>query len=349
VFSGKDFSDIVNPYGLLRSPWNTNPTPYVLRYNKTFYNLGDSNSHFPACSDFAKAIDNSLAETMFMLNGGLHGPVHIMIGGHWGNSQNWKNLGSEMKLTDKFLLLSKWLWRQGFVRTPDSCSSDTPHDDCMPACPEGIIDWDTISDPDALDILSKTGVFALNPSDMGSYMKDNYLSWTDLLKELCHVGSPGDMFTSAAPQDPTFWPLHGNTERLVAVLRIYKNRGLVELDETWGYSHSTYLPSDTGMICDWSEATDTLSMPTCTKGICSGHKEDDLLPFTDLYKEQGDTLLTNAELYEYINPLSEDLPYAYDSLFYWEACAKHNLLDEYHQVVEPSKSSSLWDYVWGAM
>lgn len=37
-------------------------------------------------------------------------------------------------------------------------------------------------------------------------------------------------------------------------------------------------------------------MPTCTKGICPGHKEDDLLSFTHLYKGQGDKLLSNAEM-----------------------------------------------------
>lgn len=34
------------------------------------------------------------------------------------------------------------------------------------------------------------------------------------------------------------------------------------------------------MVCDWSAVRDgTLDMPTCTKGICGGHNEDDILPF----------------------------------------------------------------------
>jgi hypothetical protein len=33
--SGGDYSRIHNPYGLLRSPWNTNPTPFLLRYRRT--------------------------------------------------------------------------------------------------------------------------------------------------------------------------------------------------------------------------------------------------------------------------------------------------------------------------
>jgi hypothetical protein len=352
VFNGRDFSDIVNPYGLLRSPWNTNPTPYVMRYDKTFYGFGDSNSNFPKCSGFAQLIKSSLADTILSLNGGLHGPVHIMIGGHWGNAKKWESIGSVISLPDKFLLLSKFLWRQGFVRTPESCSDDTPHEDCMPTCPEGIIgSMDSINSVEAYSLLEKTGIISLNPTtDLDVMLGESDLDWSDVLEELCHVGSPGDMFTSAAPQDPTFWPLHGNAERLISAQRIYKNRGLVDFDETWGYSHQTSLPSDTGKVCDWSEATGTLDMPKCTTGICPGHKEDDLLPFTDLYKEQGDTLLTNAELYERIDPLSEDLPYAFDSIFYWEACYEHNLLKHYEHTYGTSEelpSQSFWQTLFG--
>jgi hypothetical protein len=303
----------------------------VIRHNKTFNSLGDSSSNFPTCTSFAKTYGTSLAETIFALNGGLHGPVHIMIGGHWGSAKKWNYVGANMALADKFLLLSKWLWRLGFVRIPDSCSEDTPHADCMPTCPEGIIGADVTS-KQAYTILSETGVLSLMPSaqDLEDLMSDSNLEWNDLLTELCHVGSPGDMFTSAAPQDPTFWPLHGNAERLVALYRVLDVQGKMTFDQTWGYSHSKNLPSDTGMICDWSEATGTLDMPTCTKGICPGHREDDLLPFTDIAKDQGDTLYTNAEFYEMISPYSDDLPYAYDSLTYWEGCAGHSIVAQYN-------------------
>jgi hypothetical protein len=331
VYNGRDFSDIVNPYGLLRSPWNTNPTPYVMRYNKTFFSFADDNSNFPTCSKFADVLGSSLAEVSFYLNGELHGPVHLMIGGHWGNSQNWKSI-TEGGVADSFLLLSKWLWRQGFVRIPESCSDDTPHEDCMPTCPEGIIgSLDTMTSDEAYALLDKTGIlYFLQTGFQSKISNSDEVDWKDLLKELCHVGSPGEMFTSSAPQDPTFWPLHGNAERLVGALRLYKNRGLIDLDETWGYAHSLMVASsDTGKVCDWSGVTPgTFDMPTCTTGICAGHKEDDLLPFTDLYKEQGDTLLTNAEFYTLINPLSDELPYAYDTLLYWEACEAHSLLAE---------------------
>lgn len=329
----------------------------MLRSNATFYSIGDSNDNFPACTNFAKTFGFTLAETIFSLNGALHGPVHIMIGGHWGNSEKWEIMGASMPLADKFLLLSKWLWRQGFVRVPHSCSEDTPHEDCMPTCPEGIIGSD-LTHEQAYALLDVTGILALTPSTktLVELLEASDLGWADLLTELCHVGSPGDMFTSAAPQDPTFWPLHGNAERLVSLYRMLDVQGVIDFDQTWGYAHSTNLPSDTGMICDWSEATGTLDMPKCTAGICNGHKEDDLLPFTDLAKDQGDTLLTNGEMYTMIDPFSEDMPYAYDSLSYWEGCEGQSIVgqynyDTYGTVAKPTES--LWDTLsntmWGVM
>lgn len=51
------------------------------------------------------------------------------------------------------------------------------------------------------------------------------------------------------------------------------------LDDSWGYSHG-FTVGESGYICDWSDVQEgTLDMPTCTKGICGGHRELDVLPF----------------------------------------------------------------------
>ena len=134
------------------------------------------------------------------------------------------------------------------------------------------------------------------------------------------------MFTSAAPQDPTFWPLHGNAERYLQYARLLKAEGVLSFSESWGYSHAQELPSDTGIVCDWS-AVDPASMelPTCAKETCPGHKGDDLLPFADLMDSQ-DGLYTNNEFYELVDPTNDDLPYVYDSLSYWPGCTDDTLL-----------------------
>lgn len=48
--------------------------------------------------------------------------------------------------------------------------------------------------------------------------------------------------------------------------------------------------------------------------ICPGHNENDVLEWED-FLGTGDTY-TNAELYTFIHPFNEDLPYAYDDFSY---------------------------------
>ena len=155
------------------------------------------------------------------------------------------------------------------------------------------------------------------------------ITFLSLLDELCRVGYAGEMFTSAAPQDPTFWPLHGNAERFVQYLRVLRAEGILSgFDEAWGYSFQKYIASTTGRVCDWSAVGAPPDMPTCTWETCSGHREDDLLPFTNLYPAQGDRLLSNAELYAFISPYNADLPYAYDGIATWKGCTDDSLLVE---------------------
>merc|ERR1712091_453605 len=66
------------------------------------------------------------------------------------------------------------------------------------------------------------------------------------------VGYPGELFTSAAPQDPLFWPLHGLAERFLQYARVLDALGAIDLDEAWRYKHRKNVASDTGVVCDWS-------------------------------------------------------------------------------------------------
>merc|ERR1711998_376585 len=61
---------------------------------------------------------------------------------------------------------------------------------------------------------------------------------------------------------------------------------------------------------------------------CSGHHEDDLLPFEDLMLSQTEHY-TNGEFYDLISPTNEELPCAYDSLDYWETCTNSSMQAEY--------------------
>ena len=138
-----------------------------------------------------------------------------------------------------------------------------------------------------------------------------------MLRAVEDPGIAGEMFSSAAAFDPTFWPLHGQLERLLGAKRIMISPGsITDFDETWAFteynkaSGAAYLNG----VCDWSNVAGSgdLTMPTCTMDvICDGHNEDDVLEFSNFLNE--DEEYTNKDFYDFIHPWSEDLPYTYDT------------------------------------
>ena len=83
----REFSAITNPYGLLRSPWNTNSAPFLTRFSKVLGYTYDGYS-LATCDDFANVLSetDTLATYLSKLNGELHGPIHIMIGARSASS-----------------------------------------------------------------------------------------------------------------------------------------------------------------------------------------------------------------------------------------------------------------------
>merc|ERR1712022_59008 len=230
-----------------------------------------------------------MGEVQYKLNGMLHGPVHIMLGGHWmmepiSEWVNEHNVSDQVKFAsgwDEWLLMGKQMWREGWIRCPETCSSDTPQRDCMCTCPSEVMEGRSPKDI----LFNMSSVMAFDPS-MAQYWHDMMgMSWEMIWDNLCSVGHPGDMFTSSAPQDPIFWPLHGNSERFVQLLRLESYRNNLVLTETWGYSHSRVgISSDLHMVCDWSEQ-EGYGKPYCYRDTCSGHKADDILPFTSVVRQ----------------------------------------------------------------
>ena len=74
--------------------------------------------------------------------------------------------------------------------------------------------------------------------------------------------------------------------------------------------------SDTGLVCDWS-GVDREHDATCAPAPCPGHGETDVLPFTDLFGDNGTD--TNAAFYARTHPLEASLPYSYDTVA-WPSC-----------------------------
>ena len=345
-----------NPYGLLRSPWNTNPHPYLMR-SRYVGNQLDGGWTMPGCSDFESAWEYThLSKYFSNLNGYLHGPVHIMVGGQW-----WDNPDYEMDMTygGELLLASKWLWRQGYVRCPEACSADMPSQDCVCSCPsEHLTEWADESWPrgiNAYKFLKDVGLFNMSHELFQNYDDDasagtSYIQadfscdgsvnettcYDRVLKSLCHVGHAGEMFTSAAPWDPIFWPIHGFADRYLALKRLKADKGTTTLVKEWAYAHlvddsTGESPSDTRHVCDWSEVDKgSMSMPDCYVGTCAGHHADDILPMSN-FLGLGETY-TNMEFLNFTDPTNDLLPYTYDTFDYYPACDKQGIRfwqDEY--------------------
>merc|ERR1711998_304273 len=123
----RSYSNITNPYGLLRSPWNTNPVHYLMRSDYVYGSRADAEVlGFPSCENFAEYLNTSFARISNAINGVLHGPIHIMIGGQWNNldidpvlEARWNSVTCENLSPDALLLLSKVLWRAGYLHVPE--------------------------------------------------------------------------------------------------------------------------------------------------------------------------------------------------------------------------------------
>merc|ERR1719326_677427 len=228
------------------------------------------------------------------------------------------------------------MWRQGYVRCPEYCSPDAPETDCVCSCPSDIVGDAVWHDAAAArEVLNLTGVLNLAQSWAQDPPARDDTTYSDILALLCHVGHPGEMFTSAAPQDPLFWPVHGLAERFLQYARVLKRRGELDFSEAWGYFHAPSLRSDTGVVCDWSGVRPgSMERPACARATCPGHRLHDVLPFDDLVlgdasanaTATADRRYTNAQFYNLIDPVSGALPYVYDTLAHWPACPGGTLL-----------------------
>jgi hypothetical protein len=194
----------------------------------------------------------------------------------------------------------------GYTRCPDTCSYGTP---CKCAVPQQYID-----EYGAETILKTTNVYYALESHLKDADDELFLK---VLRAIEDPGIAGEMFSSAAAYDPTFWPLHGQIERILGAKRIMISQGsITDFDETWAYteynkaSGAAYLNG----VCDWSKVAGSgdLTLPTCTLDvICDGHNEDDVLEFSNFLNMNEE--YTNIDFYEFIHPWSEDLPYTYDT------------------------------------
>ncbi|CAM9600123.1 unnamed protein product [Ascophyllum nodosum] len=330
-----EYGYIHNAYGLLRTPWNLDSTPFVTRHNET---NGQSKTDMVSCEIYSSSFDSSTLKVFnSYLNGGTHGPVHIILGGQWNDPEELFLQSADF--SQLAVLITKFLWRKGYLRLPVTCNEEVDGagdvSTCRASCPaelyesRGMTPYDVLVDTHALYWASKGNRVIRYDSDedrfyvMGHEDDEDFQTafWAKMLRSLCDPGHVGEMFTSAAPYDPTFWVIHPEAERYLSWRRILGREGFdgYEFDETWGYRHDGGPAGDSGTMCDWSDVRpDTLDMPSCVKMTCGGHYATDTLPFE--IKIKGEVRkMTNLEWLEFIYPDTEDLPYVYNE-YNWDHC-----------------------------
>ncbi|CBJ26075.1 tyrosinase-like protein 2 [Ectocarpus siliculosus] len=321
----KEFSKVYNSYGVLRSPWNNDPSPFMTRSSMIY---GFFNNLKPSgCFEYSHALRHQDWMSFSMvLNAAAHGHIHETVGGSWNHyfGDEAKELDEEqddsvMTFAHEIQALSKELWRSGFLDCPDTCSMDTPWEDCQCQCDAG-----AIGSRSAAQVLQESGVldsvsYYDSTGELISSFKDengdvlytlpgyseeeSTQIYQQLMYLLCSPGHIGTMFQATSTNDITFWVLHPSVDRLWHLKRL----GSEEFNETWDSFHDCvcHNPADLqpfhGMFPDWDdehaeEEEDSAASPSAKR------------------------YYTNMELYGLLRPDQSDLPYVYDN-FAWPHCS----------------------------
>ena len=125
--SAAAFSDVRNSYGLLRAPWNNDPTPFMTRHDAIY---GYANNLKPSgCAEYDGALQKPTWMSLSrVLNAAAHGHIHELIGGSWNHALAETNANAAFPAALTFAhsvqALSKELWRTGFVRCPAAKSRE---------------------------------------------------------------------------------------------------------------------------------------------------------------------------------------------------------------------------------
>jgi hypothetical protein len=244
------------------------------------------------------------------LEGTVHAYVHSQVGGAWDcpfDLTTSANSATDTLAESRagFLALNAVnVWKvalsSGLLACPSTCAPGDLFGECRCEC------WDAAGDAEraglsateVYGLLSESRIleFLLQPMGSKKYLTteggdgkisfkglsktDNNAALRLLLDLACSPGKLGAMATDGAANDPFFWALH------------------VEYDRMW---HAGRLAGDLG-IDGWEEDSDA----------CPGANPADTLPFA-AFSSDGKTLPTNTELYAYFSPSNDDLPYLYDN------------------------------------
>jgi hypothetical protein len=300
---------IMSPYGLLRAPWNYNPSPFLARYN----NLNRiSTAALPelalkpflgsTCEDLRTffqlfTVGQPLQLYLESTEDSVHGYVHSTFGGSGGD---WaaaidQRLKDEMGFTDTYLFYvaeAAHKFTKTYLSGIDLSFHQNPLNCTVPAAGESATTptaWPGQAGAPACQcndyyFTSEANLNQLIQLYFGHFIADDpfilakdFATKTKIMRLVCsRMSYEGDMAGSGAAMDPLFWVVHGAVERVF-------QRVMLE-----------------GVLSDTSFTNSKRG------GTCSGHLANGVKKWLTGFYFEDTTVdaaaLTNAELADILDP-----------------------------------------------
>jgi len=300
---------ITNAYGLLRSPWNTAPAPFLMRSNKTF-GFETTYMSSPRCAEFYNAMQyTDVKDFQNFASQNCHGSIHTMIGGaansnwkQWANNHEWMPFYAEAAGLQGFGV-HKRMWRTGehHISCPSTCSADAKPNECACSCPN--LHLDSMTDEEVRELLHA----AVSPDFQLETTSGKWIG-REFVKLMCgywpEYAAPhiGDALNSGATADPSFWPVHPNIDRLFQWRKLQGVTGTEHWPDGADFHTGFYWGGGNGETC-W------------------GHNPSDVMIWSNLFLDDrlNSQPYTVRQLFHFMDPASGNLPYVYDN-FVWEHC-----------------------------
>lgn len=304
------FSSIINGYGLLRSPWNMNPSPYISRF-------ASSESALPTCNDYYTLFSSSstLIDFLDEIQKGSHAPIHSALGGTFGcdvldaiGSQLVSSV-TQLRLCHMWSFYMKDLYRSQYIEPSVGCTNDEFDDSPNTSSCSYVCNNTTKTDVDFVETIKD------NMGGEGYFVDE--VDWMSIRNFICDgdahkivVGAHGD---SSSASDPSFWPVHPTQERLLQAYMIAAGT------DTWNWPENALTDYVCGTTrCILSGQTEKKYDSEC----CYGHYEYDQMLDYDNADENSRIGSTNHEILVATNPAytGYTMPYVYDG-FSWSHCS----------------------------
>ncbi|CAM9814374.1 unnamed protein product [Ectocarpus fasciculatus] len=307
-------------YGLLRSRWNVNSSPYLTRGMGTICDTYDVTQAYPwpTCELHYEMATEYSDFYSWVWTGmyGPHGPVHAWIGGAVNCEETLTKVSSlvgednAMSLALNAVDQRQNFWRAGFFSCEGMAEAGATEDEVFSEGMCGCLGFDLSQSSD-----DWRTIYYDSPMDFDSVISE-YDDETKrmVVAEVCaSTIHDGDHLHAGSSIDPTFWPMHPTMERLFMFARLTGN---------------TY-------DMDWPDYDSASPDETISRygDDCIGHGGSDEFPF-DLLAADHDGFeiktgikgnpeignsLTNREVLAAIDARVNQLPYVYDT-FKWDHC-----------------------------